>query len=71
MEVFLQAQGAAELWPSVLLFSARVVPHRLCRPTAPPSAWSVPTTLVVSLGQAVYALSAVHLLSVLVRAVSH
>lgn len=41
MEVLPQTQGGVELWPGVLMLHTRVVPHRLCRPTAPPSAWSV------------------------------
>ncbi len=41
MEVFPQTQGGVELWSGLLLLHARLVPYRLRRPTAPPSAWSV------------------------------
>lgn len=41
MEGFPQTQGGFELWSSFLVLHTGLVSHCLCRPTAPPSAWSV------------------------------
>lgn len=41
VEVFPQTQGGSELWSGLPLLHPRLVSHRLCRPAAPPSAWSV------------------------------
>lgn len=47
VEVFPQTQGGVELWSGLLLLHTRLVPHRLRRPAATPSTWSVCSVIYV------------------------
>lgn len=43
LEVLTQTQGGSELRSGVFVLHAGLVPHCVCKPSAPPSAWLVNT----------------------------